>query len=140
MNENLATTDSSDGLRSIVLTLDELVPRDSSWVQLTQYGGGPDEGQIIGNRSGYQRLGIEFLKATIATDADKEFGVDLEYLVLPNSTIGFDWFELSETPPPASANRTWLNRLIALGRLTFFVTVLGLYAIGLVTVAQWVAM
>ena len=104
MNENTprndASTDSDNELRSVVSALDESVPRDGSWIQLTQYGGGPDEGKITGNRNGYRRLGIEFLRATLDDDPEQGFGVDLEYLVSPDSTINFDCFELSDVPTP----------------------------------------
>ncbi len=134
--DDLRTDD--DRLRALISALDDLVPRHGAWVQLTQYGGGSDEGQMIGNRNGYRRLGIEFLKATLDDDAKQGFSVDLEYLVSSNSTITFDWFELSETPTPTSSKYTWSDRVMPIGCLTLFVIASILFMIGVGTVVQWI--
>lgn len=134
-----ANADDENELRSIISALDEFVPRGGSWIQLTQSGGGPDEGQILGNRNGYRRLGIEFLRATLDDDPEKGFGVDLEYLVSPDSTINFDWFELSDTPTRAPLKSTWLDRVMPIGCLTSFVMATIIFIIGLGTVFQWIA-
>jgi hypothetical protein len=123
----------------MISSLNEIVPRDGSWVQLTQYGGGPDEGQILGNRNGYRRLGIEFLRATLDDDPEKGFGVDLEYLVSADSTINFDWFELSDTPTLKPSKSTRLDRIMPIGCLTLFVIATIIFVIGLGTVVEWIA-
>ncbi len=131
------TDEASSSLRTAITAIDQLVPRDGAWVELTEYGGGPDEGQISGNRDGYRRLGIEFLKATIDVGEESRFQVDLEYLVSPNSTINFDWFEVSETRPHVSVQSPWRNRLVTFGCATFCVTMFSIFVIGLFTVVQW---
>lgn len=143
MNENTpdndANTNDDTDLRAIISALNDSVPRDGSWVQLTQYGGGPDEGQITGNRNGYRRLGIEFLKATLDDNSEQGFGVDLEYLVSPDSTINFDWFELTDTLSPTKSTYGWLDRAMPIGCLTVFVVAAIIFVIGVGTVVQWIA-
>ena len=106
-------------------------------MQLNQYGGGPEEGQIIGNRNGYRRLGIEFLKASLH-ETDEGFTVDLKYLVSPDSTIRFDWFELSNTMPSTKSEQTWSERMILIGCFIIFAIALFIFVVGLCTVFQWV--
>ncbi len=143
MNENTPDNDESiddeTDLRSIISALDDCVPREGAWIQLTQYGGGPDEGQITGNRNGYRRLGIEFLKGTLDDDSEHGFGVDLEYLVSPDSTINFDWFELSDTHSPTKSTYGWFDRLMPIGCLTLIAVAAIIFVIGISTVVQWMA-
>ncbi|QDT03864.1 hypothetical protein K227x_22490 [Rubripirellula lacrimiformis] len=143
MNENTpdndANTDDDTDLRSIISALDDSVPRDGSWVQLTQYGGGPDEAKMTGNRNGYRRLGIELLQATLNDDSEQGFGVDLEYLVSPDSTINFDWFELSDTHSSTKPTNRWFDRVMPIGCLTVFAVAVIIFAIGVGTVIQWIA-
>lgn len=53
-------------IKELIENLDQSVSSEGAAVRLDQYGGGPDESQITGNRVGYLRLGIEFLKAAYA--------------------------------------------------------------------------
>ena len=55
-----------DKIKAIIKQLDDEVPREGAKVILEQYGGGPDESQIVANQKGYLRLGVEFLKAAFA--------------------------------------------------------------------------
>jgi len=135
--ENTRNSPTDDELRFLVSALNERVPREGSWVQLTQYGGGPDEGRITGNRDGYRRLGVEFLKATVDDAPKRTFHVDLAYLITPDSTINFDWFELSDTPSSISSKRNWLERLLLVGCLMVFAMAAIIFVIGLGTVIQW---
>jgi len=143
VNENTPDSDANthDGtdIRSIITALDDSVPRDGSWVQLTQYGGGPDEGQMTGNRNGYRRLGIEFLKATLNDDPEQGCSVDLDYLVSPDSTINFDWFELTDTLSPTKSKSGWIDRVMPIGCLTVLVVATIIFVIGVGTVVQWIA-
>jgi hypothetical protein len=137
-SDNSSSDDASE-FRSIVAALDEFVPRAGSWIQMTQYGGGPDEGQILGNTNGYRRLGIEFLRATLDDDPQKPFGVDLEYLVSPDSTINFDWFEVSDTPTRTPSKSTGIQRVMPIAWLTLFAMVTIIFLIGMGTVFHWIA-
>ena len=58
-------------VREAIDLLDAEVPRAGARVRLHQYGGGPDEGQIVANETGYLRLGVEFLKAAFVPPGHK---------------------------------------------------------------------
>lgn len=135
MVHNSDESDRESELHSILSTLDDYVSRDGAWVQLSQYGGDPSEGKITGNRDGYRRLGIEFLKATLDAD-DAGFEVDLEYLISPESTINFDWFELSD-PSQKEPPYGWFDRLIPIGCMATFVSAVAFCMIGVGTVLRW---
>lgn len=126
-------------LQILVSALDECVPRDDAWVLFVQHGGGPDESKIAGNRTGYQRLGIEFLKATVRDDATECFNVDLDYLVSEESTVGFDWFELADAPVDVQSTPTWLDRLLPVGCLISAVFIATMFCVGVATTIRWVA-
>src|SRR5688572_3123919 len=121
-------------IADMIESLDREVPREGAWVEMEQYGGGPDEGQIVANRLGFLRLGIEFLKAGIANDphgsdaaGPRGAPIDLEYLVTPDSTINFDWFELRESPQERPAYRTRLvDSVVSFGCLMLFLACVGL--------------
>ncbi len=91
---------------SLIKELDKEVPTEGAVVKFEQYGGGPDESQIIANKKGYLRLGIKFLKAAFADPIilDKEtkngevedIEIELNDLVLSESDINFDWFQRTE--------------------------------------------
>ena len=100
--------------------LDSSIPREGARVKLHQYGGGPDEGQVIANEAGFLRLGIEFLKAAFAApDSSGEpnaVDVDIDYLVTEDSSINFHWFERRDLPSaeptsPGVPHRSGTHRL-----------------------------
>jgi hypothetical protein len=130
-------------VREAIRMLDQEVPREGAKVRLRQYGGGPDEGELIANQKGYLRLGIECLKAAFGpTKGDANSGgveVDLEYLVTNDSTINFDWFERREMElmkPEIAKSSGWL---VGIAILIVFV-VLGVFTlIGIGTVISWLA-
>ena len=129
-----------DKIRVFVEELDELVPEDGAAVRLDQYGGGPDESQIIANQTGLLRLGIELLKVGLIPSIEKPkewkkgVALDFEGLVLEDSTVQFDWCEFQkdlgvEPPPPKS----WFDRLLPVGLLVVLVTVLLVSLAGVAT-------
>ncbi len=129
-----------DKIRVFVDELDELVPEEGAAVRLDQYGGGPDESQIIANQAGLLRLGIELLKTGLipSTEKPKQWkkGVALDFseFVLEDSTIQFDWCEFQkdlgvEPPQP----RSWFDRLLPVGCVIVLVTVLLFALIGVGT-------
>ena len=70
-------------VRALAAQLDELVPREGAMVRIRD---DLDEGMTIvrGNRQGYLRLGIEFLKAAFAAhmgERPDEVRVDVYYLL-----------------------------------------------------------
>jgi hypothetical protein len=128
-------------VREAIAMLDREVPREGARVKLSQYGGGPDEGQIVANRNGYLRLGIEFLKGGFPyADEDAEStgaSVDLEYLVTSDSTIKFDWFERREPSEPGSMSANAVGIVVGLLFLAIGVAVIILAFVGAATVVSW---
>lgn len=122
-----------------IAALDGEVPRAGAWVRLHQYGGGPDEGQIIANETGYLRLGIELLKAAMAppsTDgAPHAVEADIGYLVTGDSDINFDWFERRNLPEPSPSGS--VPRFVPMLVFGGFVAVGAFALIGLITIVRW---
>lgn len=130
-----------DTIRDLVARLDAAVPKADARVQMQIYGGGPDEGVLVANRGGYLRLGIELMKGADAAppeDTSNANGVevDLEYLMTPDSTIGFTWFERRDPdiePVPLSNGDRWLA-------VAFFVVLAAICifaVVGLVATVRW---
>jgi len=121
--------------------LDSSIPREGARVKLHQYGGGPDEGQVIANEAGFLRLGIEFLKAAFAAPDSRgepnAVNVDIDYLVTEDSSINFDWFERQDLPSaePTSPGSRIVPVLIG---CSFIVAAL-LAVVGFITVVRWLA-
>jgi hypothetical protein len=126
----------------MIQMLDDAVPRDEARVQFGQYGGGPDESHVVANREGFLRLGVEFLKAAYApagvAHSRDAVPVDLEYLVTEDSTVNFDWFERREPDAPSALDPGgYLVPVVVLAVVMSFV---GLSAVGLYTVANWLGL
>jgi hypothetical protein len=132
-------------LRKIISRLDECIPKDGAIVKLAQYGGGPDEGMIVGNKRGYLRLGVEFLKGAIAEPTrnskgdEKVIPVDLEYMIQSGSSINFDWFERLEDIEPDIIRKppTLLLKLLPSFIFTIIIGILVLAIIGLVAIINY---
>lgn len=124
-------------LKSLILALDRSVRREDAWIQFVQHGGDPDESKIVGNLSGYQRLGIEFLNATLRDDPTQPFDVNLDYLVSEESTIGFDWFELTDAPDQVHPAPNWIDRLVPVGCLLMAVMTASMLIVGVTTTIRW---
>ena len=128
-------------MQKLITELDAVVPKDGARVQLSQYGGGPDESRVIATQQGYLRLGVEFLRAAYAApsgDAPTQIVVDLDYLLTEDSDIGFDWFERVESlPVPASSTSSGSSFWPAAFGIAAGVCFLILLLVGFVTVIQW---
>ena len=125
-------------VRDAIALLEREVPRAGARVRIAQYGGGPDESQIVANEGGFLRLGIEFLKAAYApvTGRNQPTAVDVEldYLLTPDSSIQFDWFERRE---PEEERRASPGRLVP-GVIISAVVGTGILAvIGLIALLRW---
>jgi hypothetical protein len=128
-----------DEIAKVIAILEREVPRDGARVRLCQYGGGPDEGQVVGNDAGFVRLGIEFLKGAIAAPKAGHASaveVDLAYLITSDSDIRFDWFERREPSEPLPQTR---SRLIPFLMFSGVLAVGLLAILGLVTIVRWLA-
>jgi hypothetical protein len=129
-------------VKELISLLDSEVPREGAKVWLHQYGGGLDECQFKGNRAGYLRFGIEFLKAAYQEPNEKypnAVDVDLAYLLSPGSTIHFGWFERTEEVHDAPGERSlsMLDHVIPLLIIGVLATGVLLAIVGLVTVVTW---
>lgn len=127
-------------IQDAIALLEREVPREGARVNLHQYGGGPDEGQVIANETGYLRLGIEFLKAAFAPAEPNRANtvqVDIAYLMTPDSDMNFDWFERRE--PSRDDRAASKGRLIPTLLLSALVATAILAIIGLVATVRWLA-
>ena len=126
-------------IQEAIAFLDREVPREGARVRLDQYGGGPDESQLIANQTGYLRLGIELLKAAFRPTGERaSVEVEIEDLVTSDSKIHFDWFERREPSEsgtlPTQARSAFLPIATGIALLAVF---LGLLGVGLITVVRW---
>jgi hypothetical protein len=124
-----------------IATLDREVPREGARVKFRQYGGGPDEGQVIANEAGYFCLGVEFLKAGLAPtrpgDGPYAVEADIDYLVTDDSDINFDMFERRDLPELSTGEQ--VSKVVPILVIAGFAAVLTLAGIGLISLVRWLA-
>lgn len=128
-------------LQSLIAELDAAVPRDEARVKIRQYGGGPDECEMVANKPGYLRLGVEMLKAayapTLAGNQPDTIEVDVDYLLIEDDSdaILLNWFQRREPDvQPMSPYRTdWI--LIVM--VAVMIAIFALIGVGAVTVVNW---
>ena len=128
-------------IEKMIADLDAAVPREGALVQLSQYGGVPLESQIVANRSGYLRLGIELLHAALAPPmrtSPKKIDVDLRYLLTHDSDVIFDRFERREDLSRGEYPRYKLFDLVPFLLTIVAVVCIALVVIGTRTVISWV--
>lgn len=123
-----------DDVKKLVEQLDDLVPKQGAEVALTQYGAA-DESQVVANERGYLRLGIEFMKLAYAEKRDKDspdlVSLDVEYLVVPGSSVWFQWCERKDHVQLQLPVGHWTDRLLPLGCFAVLFSILGLATYGL---------
>ncbi len=129
-------------IKDLIERLDQLVPRDGAWLTSFEYGGGPDESGLRGNRAGFQRLGLEILAGSVAPKIPKseQLPIDFTYLFDDQSFIMFDRFELDErerSASPESKPRIFSDKVLLVGCAFVLISVLALCIIGFSTVAGW---
>ena len=127
-------------LKKLVAQIDSLVPANGAQVQLSQYGGGPDESRVIANQRGYLRLGIEFLKAAFApNDARRPhlIAADIRHLLSEESDVGFDWFERREDLPAMSPRKSRFTRSIPFVVYPILIVLAICTFVGFVTIIRW---
>ncbi len=128
-------------IQKIASDLNDMVPREEARIRLHQYGGGPDECQIVGNQRGYLRLGIEFLSIAVAPlsiQSNDAVVADLSYLLTDDSDVGFDWFERCEDLPAKSQAERKPHSLVPVVIFLVLLSTFIVFAIGVVTVVSWV--
>jgi hypothetical protein len=127
-------------IQEVIAFLEQEVPRDRARVKLAQYGGSPDESQIVANETGFLRLGVEFLKAAYAPIVDRSGSaavkVDIDYLLTRDSSIQFDWVERRE---PVEEQFASPGRLVPVLLLSILAVGVVLAVVGLLAVLRWLA-
>jgi len=127
-------------LSALIGRLERELPREHARVKLHQYGGGPDECQIVANRAGYLRLGVEFLKGALAPSINPKepagVPVTIDYLITGDSSVNFDWFERREDLPEQSTAPPTPGRTAAAIAVSVFILLIALSAVGLFTVVR----
>lgn len=122
--------------------LEEEVPRERARVKLDQYGGGPDESQIIANKDGFLRLGVEFLKAAYAPVTDPKdptaVKVDIDYLLTGDSSIYFGWIQRREPDDEPGTIPGRFIRFIPWVILSVLVGIAILALVGLIVTLRWI--
>jgi hypothetical protein len=134
-------------IETLVSELDNEVPREGAFARLVQYGGGPDESYLVANERGFLRLGIEFLRASVAPQRQRGrnggqiLDIELDYVLDPDAEIGIDNLERRdpfEPDAPVANPTTWPERV----RVTLIVlaglAAIAVWLVGLVTVARWI--
>ena len=124
-------------IEPVIAALDAAVPKDDAHVVIRQYGGGPDECVVVGNETGYLRLGIELLKAAYAPAGYQNrrdaVQVDVDYVMGDDSEIQLDWFERREPDAPAAGCDT--SGLVG---MIFGIGLVAVFIVGCATVVRWV--
>jgi hypothetical protein len=136
---------------AIISELDVAVAREGAVVHFVRGSNHPHECALIANRSGYQRLGIEMLKAAeiplelpfperdgVTTGFVK---VDLDYLLAKDSDIRFAEFIREERgfAPPVSSRKSGSFAWAApVAYMVGVALVIGLILIGVLTVVRWI--
>lgn len=129
----------SEKIKRLLAELDGLVPKDGAAVLLKQYGGGPDESQIVANEQGYLRFGIEIAK--LAFEEKGKGGctpdfvfLETGYLMLPSSTVNFDWCERRDIVQDETYVGRWYEKFVPFGCLIVALVIFGLAGHGLFSI------
>lgn len=106
-------------IKELLGELDKLVPKEGSYIDIYQYGGGPDESGIRGNKVGYLRLGIAIAKGAFAGPMAEDptlIDIDLENELGPETDFHFDYFirdeKLIEQKRTAAPPETVRDRVV----------------------------
>lgn len=134
-------------IQELAHELDALVPRTDAIVLMNQYRGGCDESQITATETGYLRMGIELLKASVvpplANGTSVQLDVDWEYLIAERSDIGFHMFHVDNALEPDAASvprphEAWQDRVAGLACGLACLLLVTVFGVGIITVIQWI--
>lgn len=117
----------TERLVQIVQELDALIPKDGAKLRMDRYGGASDEGMMIANELGYQRMGIELLRRSLGGEAQ---ATDLQYLVSEDSTIQFSIFHLTDNGEIPERTARWFDPFLGYGCFIAGLILFGLAAYG----------
>lgn len=113
--------------------LSALIPSEGGWIKFERDQGDPHGGPVIGDRIGYQRLGFELLRSSLAEPdpGTRRLPVDLGDL-LDDSPIQLSWFELGEKreEEASRAASSWGGTLALIGCALLALTALYVFVVG----------
>lgn len=103
--ENTMNTPNEETIQDLINKLDKMVPKEQAQVRIDQFKANSKEASFMGNKYGYFRFGIEFLKGGLSDSPGKgvdewRVDVDLKYLLAYQPIIGFDEFIRNDSLSP----------------------------------------
>jgi hypothetical protein len=126
-------------IQQIITQLDDSVPKDGARLLINIEDTETNECELIGNRNGYLRAGLEFLRAATVPLEPNAFITSIEFNYLVPSR-GFLVKRLSRQQDPEAAlpplkRHTWKDKAAGIGCLTvatflFICTLIGIEQIG----------
>lgn len=130
-------------LKELIQELESQNNEEGAYFGIQQYGGGPDESFIQGNKEGLIRFAKELLKASIKTEKTDgkvvHFFDDDEWMD-DMSEVGVNYIEKVDNPNAFLKNRPYYStneNVIGIGCLILFVGIIILTIVGIATVLRW---
>jgi hypothetical protein len=122
-------------IKDLVEELHRIIPKEGAAISFRQYGGGPDESMIAGNRVGLLRAGVELLRAGVgpASERPQERSLtSLHEITHAESQYRFDYFEEKTLPEDRvqDEKNARVAKGIGIGLAIVVIVLLGLAAYG----------
>ncbi len=130
-------------LEELIHELESLNDEGNAYFGIQQYGGGPDESFVQGNKEGLIRFAKELLKASVKTgetDGKIIYLLDDEDVWIDDmSEVGIDYIEKVDVSNDFLKNKSDSenHKFIGIGCLLLFVGIITLTIIGIITVIRW---
>ena len=129
-------------IETILADLDERIPRPEKCVQITVYGGGPDESRMRATRDGFLRLGLEIMRAAFAKPTVPEhphiLDVNVDAILTDDSEVGIDWFERVETITQPEVELRFRDKLAPAVIALILIAILICTVVGAGTIIWWI--
>ena len=128
-------------IKRIIKLLDEGVEKENAKVLLGQYGGGPEESQIVANKEGFLRFGIEIMKGAYIekeeTHGKIPVDLDFEYLLSSDSDVFFDLCERRDIVDQPHEPESLKDKFMSGLALLVVFLVLGIMGAGFINGIRW---
>ena len=130
-------------IKELVDKLDSAASKDNATVKIN-FLGHSDEGTIMyATKSGYLRLGIEFMKGAFAEKdnndrEDDSITIDLDYLISKDSDIHLDDFERNKNISQVNHNEITQDSIWGYLFLSLFIGFIIMAIIGATTTVSWI--